>query len=149
MFKRWRSRTFAAGTILAFIVATVSGFAVGGGTATAAGLTLSPTALTFAPTTVGDFDYQMVTITNGGAEAEYISTATTSGNPPFFPTYGGTCNFSVDETNKNYYIPAGESCTFQWGFHPARPGKQMGTGTLYFDSGATLTVTFTGKGTPH
>lgn len=107
-------------------------------------LSVSPTAITFANTAVGEFDYQIVTITNSGDEADYILTA--NADQPFFPTFGGTCNFSVDGNGQNYYIPAGTSCTFQWGFNPAKPGKSTGEGTLFFQSGAKIDVSFTGRG---
>jgi len=145
---RWTQAFVAAGlTVLVMFTtsATRSRVAVVGPI-----LSVTPTAITFAPTVVGAFNYQLVTITNSGDAADYITTATASPNPPFFPTFGGTCNTSIDpNNNKNYYIPPGFSCTFQWGFHPEKPGRRPGTGTLFFDSGATLAVTFSGVATPH
>jgi hypothetical protein len=112
-------------------------------------LSVSPTALVFATTVVGDFAYGIVTVTNSGDAADYISTATADPNPPFFPTFAGTCNTSVDGNGQNYYIPAGTSCTFQWGFHPSRAGRVNGSATLSFQSGATLTIDLTGMGKPN
>jgi hypothetical protein len=112
-------------------------------------LSVSPTTVAFAPTPVGVISYEIVTITNTGDATDFISSATPV-ESPFFATFAGTCNTSVDPiTLKNYYIPAGSSCTFQWGFDPSRPGRQTGTGTLNFESGATLTVSFTGRALPH
>jgi len=145
---RARTRTAAAAMIMILTMFTTSAArrsaAVGGPV-----LSVSPTAVAFAPTPVGGFSYEIVTITNTGDATDFISSATPV-ESPFFATFGGTCNFSVDPiTGKNYYIPAGSSCTFQWGFNPSRPGRQTGTGTLNFESGATLTVSFTGRALPH
>jgi hypothetical protein len=112
-------------------------------------LSVSPTTVAFAPTPVGEFSYEIVTITNTGDATDFISSATPV-ESPFFATFAGTCNTSIDPiSGKNYYIPPGFSCTFQWGFNPSRPGRQTGTGTLSFESGATLAVAFTGRGLPH
>jgi len=145
---RARTRTAAAAMIMILTMFTTSAArrsaAVGGPV-----LSVSPTSVAFAPTPVGGFSYEIVTITNTGDATDFISSATPV-ESPFFATFGGTCNFSVDPiTGKNYYIPAGSSCTFQWGFNPSRPGRQTGTGTLNFESGATLTVSFTGRALPH
>ena len=40
---------------------------------------------------VGTLTYGIVTITNTGASSEVLWTATAT-NPPFWPTWGGTCN---------------------------------------------------------
>jgi hypothetical protein len=124
-------------------------------------LTVSPTSLTFGPTPVGTFDYEIVTISNSGDAADYISTVnfpTATPDPPFFPTFGGSCNTSIDPNDpnqRNYWIPAGGSCTFQWGFHPTTrgggrpPWTATGSGTLSFDSGASFSIDFTGLSTPH
>lgn len=119
-------------------------------------LAVTPSSITFPTTPVGGFSYDTVTISNTGDTADYLVTATASPDPPFFPTFGGTCNTSIDPNGRTYWIPAGGSCTFQWGYHPTtRPGKgrppwtQTGTGTLFFDSGTTLAVSFTGQVSPH
>ena len=112
-------------------------------------LSVSPAAITFATVAPGEFDYQLVTVANTGDADDYIQTATATPDPPFFPTFGGTCNTSIGPDGvTNYFIPAGGSCTFQWGFHPARPGKQTGTGTLVFVTSAPITVTFSAKSKP-
>jgi hypothetical protein len=145
---RWSQPVRAAGlTVLVMFAtsATRSRVAVVGPI-----LSVTPTAVTFDPTVVGGFNYQFVTITNSGDAADYITTATASPYPPFFATFAGTCNTSIDPNNQqNYYIPPGFSCTFEWGFNPAKPGRRPGTGTLVFQSGATLAVTFAGVATPH
>jgi hypothetical protein len=111
-------------------------------------LSVSPSAITFATITAGEFDYQMVTITNSGDAGDYIQTATADPDPPFFPTFGGTCNTSIGPDGVTpYYIPAGGSCTFQWGFHPTHPGKRTGTGTLVFVTSAPIDVSLSGKAT--
>ena len=118
-------------------------------------LTVSPTSLTFGPTPVGTFAYDIVTISNSGDADDYISTATATPDFPFFPTFGGTCNTSIDPNGRSYWIPAGSSCTFQWGFHPIKrgggrpPWTITGSGTLYFDSFAPISISFTGLSTPH
>ncbi len=121
-------------------------------------LTVSPTSLTFGPTPVGTFAYAIVTISNSGDAADYISTATATPDPPFFPTFAGTCNTSIDPNDpnqRNYWIPAAGSCTFEWGFHPTThgggrpPWTHTGTGTLFFDSSPSLSIDFTGLATPH
>ena len=119
-------------------------------------LTVSPASLFFGPTAFGSFDYDIVTISNTGDAADYITTATATPDNTFFPTFAGTCNTSVDPDDpndppRNYYIPAGGSCTFQWGFSPPvrRPRFYAGSGTIYFDSGASLTITFGAFGIPH
>ncbi len=118
-------------------------------------LTVSPTSLTFGPTPVGSFAYDIVTISNSGDADDYISTATATPDFPFFPTFTGTCNTSIDPNGRNYWIPAGSSCTFQWGFHPIKrgggrpPWTITGSGTLYFDSFAPISISFTGLSTPH
>lgn len=125
---------------------------------TSSNLTVSPTSLTFGPVKVGTFAYAFVTISNSGDAADYISTATATPDPPFFPTFAGTCNTSIDPNDpnqRNYWIPAGGSCTFQWGFHTTKrgggrpPWTHTGSGTLYFDSAAPISIAFTGLATPH
>ena len=49
MLKRWHSRTFARGTLSGLIVAVVLGLVVATGSVAAAGLTVSPTVVKFAP----------------------------------------------------------------------------------------------------
>ena len=126
-------------------------------TVTASNLSVSPTSLTFGPIAVNAFVYAMVTITNSGDAADYIQTAT-PGEGTFFATFGGTCNTSIDPDNPslgNYWIPAGGSCTFQWGYHPTTrgggrpPWTQTGTGTLIFVGHAPISISFTGLATPH
>lgn len=126
-------------------------------TMTASNLTVSPTSLTFGPIPVNSFVYAMVTITNTGDAADYIASATPV-EGTFFATFAGTCNTSVDPNDpleRNYWIPAGGSCTFQWGYHPTTrgggkpPWTQTGSGTLTFDSHAPISISFTGLATPH
>ena len=143
---RERRRTVAAAMLTMLTVFTTS---AARRSAVGPVLSVSPTAVVFAPTPVGEFSYEIVTISNTGDATDFISSATPV-ESPFFATFGGTCNVSIDPiSGKNYYIPPGSSCTFQWGFNPGRPGRQTGTGTLNFESGATLTVALTGRGLPH
>ena len=150
MLEQSRSRLAGTQTVFALVCAAAMSLAGGRGAVNASSiLSVSPSAVVFSNTTVGTFDYQMVTVSNTGTDGDYIATADAVPNPPFFPTFAGTCNTSIGPSGANYWIPAGESCTFQWGFHPSKPGKQSGVGTLSFASGATASVTLTGKGTPH
>lgn len=108
-------------------------------------LTVSPAVVVFPNTPVGtdcpgvNCTYAMVTITNNGSQTEQLVTA--EADSPFWPTYGGTCNATYA-----YYLPAGESCTFQWGFKPVHPGRVVGVGTVSFKSGASVGVLLTGVG---
>jgi hypothetical protein len=114
-------------------------------------LSVSPTTLTFSPTPVGpecpgaNCTYEIVTITNNGTATEHLigASAGTPG-PPFWPTYGGTCNMP-----NLYVLPPGESCTFQWGFKPEHPGHVQATGQISFESGQSVSVELDGRGTPH
>ncbi len=111
-------------------------------------VTLSPAILTFPNAVVGGpcqgsgCTYAEVTVANNTDATVTLVTATASAN--FFPTYGGTCN--VPDA---FSIPAGASCTFQWGFKPARPGMSAGTGTITFGDGETPSVLLVGSGSPH
>jgi hypothetical protein len=113
-----------------------------------ADLTVSPTEIAFANTAAGtecpgaNCSYAMVTITNNGSQTERLVSAKGDPTPPFWPTYGGTCSVQY-----LYQLPPKESCTFQWGFKPQKPGKFKGTGTITFESGATVNVALTGVGT--
>jgi hypothetical protein len=117
-------------------------FASGASSAAQSGLSIDPDSITFQPTVVGDYSYEMATITNAGPEDDTIVGVLPQGES-LFPTQAGTCNL------QNWLIPAGTSCTYQFGFHPDRPGRVRNTITLYFGSGATLDVTLTGRGRPH
>jgi hypothetical protein len=90
---------------------------------------------------VGTIAYGMVTITNRGSGAEMLMSATAP-NPPFWPTWGGTCN----SVAVNKVVAPGRSCTFQFGFKPTQKGHVTGQGTITFQSGNTLTVQLTGVG---
>jgi hypothetical protein len=145
---RKRTQTVAAAMVTMLIMFTTS---AARRSAAVAGpvLSVSPTTVAFPLTPVGGFSYEIVTITNTGDAPDFLTTAT-PGEPPLYATFGGTCNLSIDpNTQKNYYIPAGSSCTFQWAFNPSRAGRQAATGTLIFESGATLTVLLTGRALPH
>jgi hypothetical protein len=113
-------------------------------------LSVSPSVVVFSNTPVGpdcpgaNCSYAEVTITNNGSQTEHLTTAEATPNPPFWPTFGGTCNVTYA-----YYLPGGESCTFEWGFKPQKPGKFTGTGTISFESGASVGVVLIGKGKPH
>ena len=113
-------------------------------------LSVSPSVVVFPNTPVGsacpgdNCSYAEVTITNNGTATEHLISAEATPDPPFWPTFGGTCN-----TPDAYFLPAGESCTFQWGFKPEHPGKSNGVGTVSFESGASVGVVLTGRGTPH
>lgn len=144
-------RACVAGALGALIITTAGGFTTGKRVKPGPVLTVAPTSITFANTIVGDFDYQEVTITNAGDAADYLTTATPSAGT-FFTTFGGSCNLSIDPDDpnqRNYWIPAGGSCTLQWAFNPSKPGKQTGTGTLVFDISPSVDVSLTGRGTKH
>lgn len=135
----------------------ITGVRLGASMAAASNLSVTPTSLTFGPTPVNSFVYAMVTISNSGDAADYIVTATPS-EGTFFATFGGTCNLSIDPTDpaqRNYWIPAGGSCTFQWGYHPTTrgggrpPWTETGTGTLIFLNHASISIPLTGLATPH
>ena len=133
---------------LGALIATAGGFTTRGRVKIGPVISVSPTSVGFANTVAGEFNYQMVTISNTGDADDYVSTAA----PPegtLFATFGGSSNFSVDpnDPTHNYRIPANGSCTFQWGFHPPHPGKFTGTGTLTFENSPSITLSFTGKGT--
>ncbi len=104
-------------------------------------LTVSPSVVVFSDTPVGAISYAEVTITNNGSNAEPITGAEPA-NAPLWATWGGTCNVIYGKA-----VPAGASCTFQWGFKPDRPGRVSTIGTISFHSGASLGVVLTGKGT--
>jgi hypothetical protein len=147
--QRWL-RACVVGALGGLVITTTGGFA----REQRAGrlgpvLTYFPRPVDFGTTVVGEIAYQLVTIQNNGDADDYLSTATAT--DPFFPTFGGTCNTSLDplDPTHNYRIPAGGSCTFQWGFNPTHPGKYNGTGTLQFEQSATLPVNFVGRGTKH
>src|SRR5262249_41299087 len=100
------------------------------------GLTVSPAAVAFPDTPSGttfptNFSFDRVSITNGGPTSQILSTATAAPDPPFFATFGGTCN-----TVYAYNIPPGATCTFQFGFNPEVPGSYAGSGSISFSSGA-------------
>jgi hypothetical protein len=80
---------------------------------------------------------------NTASDAEHLVGAT-AGEGPFWPTFGGTCNNQL-----LYYLPAGASCTFQWGFKPEKLGQRRDTGQISFESGASVSVELEGRGTPH
>jgi hypothetical protein len=103
---------------------------------------IDPDSLEFPPTLVGDYGYAMATITNTGPDDDVLIGVLPQGEP-LFPTQAGTCNL------QNWIIPAGTSCTYQFGFHPQRPGRVRSTLTLHFGSGATLAMSLTGRGRPH
>ena len=113
-------------------------------------LTVAPTSLSFPNTPVGpdcpgaNCTYAMVTITNTGSGTEHLVGAAAGSYGPFWPTYGGTCN-----TPNMYFLPAGASCTFQWGFKPEHPGRVRDTGTINFESGESVSIELDGRGSPH
>ena len=113
-----------------------------------ASLTVSPSEVSFANTAVGSVcpgancSYAIVTITNTGTQTERLVGAKGDPSPPFWPTFGGTCNVKF-----LYLIPPKTSCTFQWGFKPQEPGKAKGSGSISFESGAAVNVVLTGVGT--
>ena len=149
--QRWL-RACVAGALGALMITTVGAFTTGKrGTKPGPVISVTPTSVTFANTLVGEFSYQVVTISNTGNAADYLTVAIPS-EGTFFQTGGGTCNASVDPNDpnqRNYWIPAGFSCTFQWGFNPSKPGKQTGTGTMIFDNSPSIDLSFTGRGTKH
>ncbi len=111
-------------------------------------LTVSPAVVVFPNTPVGpdcpgnNCSYAMVTIANNGAQDVTLGVAEADPSQTFWATYGGTCNVVYA-----YVLPAGQTCTFQWGFAPPHPGKFMGTGTISFADGSMVGVVLTGKGT--
>jgi hypothetical protein len=103
------------------------------------GVTVSPARVAFNITKPGSISYQLVTITNRGRDTQTLDTAAATPNPPFFPTFGGTCNVTYA-----FHIPGGASCTFQWGFHPSAPGNYAGTGVINFAGGTVLHLALAG-----
>jgi hypothetical protein len=141
------SRAVAVGALTVLVLGTTSAARRSAGVMSLT-LSVAPNPVVFAPTTVGGFNYQLVTVSNSGEVGEYIATATPVDADPFFATFAGTCQGSTGPGGA-YYVPPSGSCTFQWGFKPSRPGKVTGSGTLSFASGATLNLAFSGKGMPH
>jgi hypothetical protein len=105
-----------------------------------AGVTLRPTVARF-NANVGTLTYKIVRATNTGTSTEVLVSASAT-NPPFWPTWGGTCNISWAAR----VLAPGQSCTFQFGFHPTARGTVLGVGTLYYLSGTTATVRLRGRG---
>jgi hypothetical protein len=105
-------------------------------------LSIDPDTIEFPPTPVGAYSYVTATITNAGPEDDTIVAVFPQGES-LFPTQAGTCNL------QSWLIPSGTSCTYQFGFHPERPGRVRNTLTLTFASGATVEVSLTGRGRPH
>jgi hypothetical protein len=134
-------RRVAAVSVLA--VSLIAGSAI---SATAGSLTVAPAVRHFAgrPIAGGPCPgtgcvYALVKVHNRTASVETIATA--AATAPFWPTYGGTCNVKYA-----YAIPAGKSCTFEFGFRPtARGTLYTGSGTIIFVSGESRTVTLIGK----
>ena len=132
-----RSTTIAVASLVAFISIVVLGFMLSNWTALGtSGLSVTPTTVRFPPTAPGSYSYQSVTITNSGTSPETFS----GGNTPsakFFSTQGHC-------SGPNYYtsIPAGSSCDYEFGYAPSNPGVQCGAGTISFESGAVLNLTF-------
>jgi hypothetical protein len=132
-----------AAAVSALAVSLIVGSATA---ATAGSLTVAPTVRHFqgkpvagAPCPGKGCVYALVKIRNRTANVETIVSATATN--PFWPTYGGTCNVVYA-----YAIPAGKTCTFQFGFKPTAAGTlYTGTGNVMFVSGETLTVTLIGK----
>jgi len=135
--KKFLARLAACGSVGLFVLA---GSSLVDTSTAAAGVTVSPTPLKF-KTRVGNITYGMVTITNTGGSSETL-TGAAAPNPPFWPTWGGSCNLAPI----NRVVLPGRSCTFQFGFKPTEKGNVSRQGTLTFQSGATLTVQLKGVG---
>jgi hypothetical protein len=97
--------------------------------------------VTFSDTGVGEISYAMVTVTNPNDVPVTLTTANATPNPPFFPTFGGTCNVTY-----GWVIPPNTSCTFQFGFKPVKSGTEKGSGTIRFSLGQDLQISLVGKG---
>jgi hypothetical protein len=115
---------------------------LGASSAAQSSVSIDPDSVEFPPTPVGAYSYEMATITNAGPADEMIVAVSPQGES-LFPTQAGTCNL------QGWVIPAGTSCTYQFGFHPDRPGRVRNTLTLTFASGATIEVSLTGRGRRH
>jgi hypothetical protein len=92
--------------------------------------------------TVGKIAYGMVTIVNSDVTPQTIVVVTASPRPPFWPTWGGTCNSLAN----NKVVPGNGTCTFQFGFKPATKGVVRGTGEFTFKSGIKKQINLTGTG---
>jgi hypothetical protein len=96
----------------------------------------------FNPTPVGGFSYKIVTLTNtSSTEIKVLETAFAAPQY-FFPTFGGTCNVVY-----GYVVPPGQSCTFEFGFHPSQLGPRAAFGWIVFEDGETVVVILEGVGT--
>ena len=114
------------------------------------GLTATPDPLVFPNAVVGGTTcgspggtactYGMITIANNMSAAQTISSASADG--PFWVTWGGTCNNTVN----NKTVASHGSCTLQFGFAPTAAATTTGTGTINFASGLVLKVGLRGTG---
>ena len=109
-------------------------YGAGGGGGGSASLTSSPTALSFASTTVGASSAtQTVTVSNTGSAAATVSSVTATGD--------------FTQTNTCSTVAAGGTCTVTVTFHPSATGAR--TGSLSVLSNATnspSTVALSGTG---
>jgi hypothetical protein len=123
----------AMSALVGFILAVDTGAGM-------AAVTVTPTVVRF-KAKVGTLTYRIVTIRNTGPTSEVIVGATAT---PllFWPTWGGTCNSVLLAK----VVAAGQSCTFEFGFHPTQKGTVSGQGSLIFLSGAQPTVHLKGTG---
>lgn len=135
--KKFLARLAVCGSVGVLVLAVSP--LVGTRTAAAA-VTVSPASLNL-KAKVGNITYGMVTITNTGSTSDTLMSAAGDPRPPFWPTWGGTCNVQY-----LYILPPGRSCTFQFGFKPRQKGHVSGQGTVTFQSGATLTIQLNGVG---
>jgi hypothetical protein len=135
--KKFLASLAACGSVGLFVL---TGSSLVDTSSAAADVTASPMPLKF-KTGVGNITYGMVTITNTGGSSETL-TGAVAPNPPFWPTWGGSCNLPPI----NRVVLPGRSCTFQFGFKPTQKGHVSGQGTMTFQSGTTLTVELDGVG---
>ena len=110
------------------------------GTGTLAGVSLSPSTLTFGSTVAGTAAAaQTVTLTNTGSSPLDISALTISGNFAFDPST--TCSTSAP-------VSAGSTCVIAAAFTPVASGTQTGVITISDNaSGGTQTIALSGVGT--
>jgi hypothetical protein len=88
-------------------------------------VTVSPTKITFANTTIGDTSTAVVTIKNVGTSALAITGAYFNpASAPVFSIQSNTCNFVAGSGGS---VPASGSCTFTLAFTPTVAGLETAT----------------------